>query len=909
MHRYFFSFLFILFSALLSAQSIETDAQKTQQLIEAGRFTEAGQHVAQLVQRATSTDDASALHDLGILFDDQGLYAEAELLLKGALKILRAKKAPIALHCMVDLATLYKNMGKYIEAEDLYEPALEMVKDKFERAVILNNQGLLYQEQGRNAPARKAYEESLAIYEELVKEGELEKDDPYLSAPLFNLARLYRKQENYVEAERLQKRSLAIDEKDPGKDHPDYALSLDGLATIYRDQGGQNRYAEAERLYKQALDIYEKHLDKNHPRTADTANGLGVLYAKQQQFTKAEPFYDRAIDIYNVNPTMEARLGQIWYRDRANLYWEMKRSKEAVTDLKRAMDLSLKIRQHSSGSKEDVAETFAGYYDLFVRMVDWQYELGDRGDLSEAYEAMERSRAQGLLELLHKSNSDLLAGAEPEIAKKLYDAEAAAVRGVTFNEKQLANLPPSAEMTATQRRTEEKLKDDLKLAKTRLDDARGAILVASPALRQTNEVVSFETVQKKFSEEKFLALEYIIGKEKSYVLVYGAGTEPMLLPLSLNEREAEFFGTDAGPLTSKSLESILNRSEDGVLQLVGNLTNAKSDGSIPAKKTLDKLAALWHLLVPEAEIRSKLLDRKSFTRLLVLPDGALAPLPFEMLVVEYDVANPQYLLDKGPAVIYAPSASMYYNLSRPNADAKTPHVLTVGNPDYNASDARADTRSAPLRKRMGPFLQRLQFSQLNETEKETRWIEESSQKNRIPVTRLVGREATEKNIREHVTGQTIVHLACHGLVESDPGGGLFCALAVTVGDPNDPKNDGFIELAEMLDRDFDLQSCELAVLSACKTNLGRDQQGEGTWSMGRGMLASGATRVVTTDWEVADESSALLMAWFIDAMNSSSDADYASALQASKRDLRYRQDKPEWRHPFYWAPFVLIGPH
>ncbi|CAN0560503.1 unnamed protein product, partial [Laminaria digitata] len=57
-------------------------------------------------------------------------------------------------------------------------------------------------------------------------------------------------QGNYAEALPLYKRSLAIDEKALGPEHPSVAISLNGLAGLFRTQGN---YAEAGPLYKRSL--------------------------------------------------------------------------------------------------------------------------------------------------------------------------------------------------------------------------------------------------------------------------------------------------------------------------------------------------------------------------------------------------------------------------------------------------------------------------------------------------------------------------------------------------------------------------------------------------------------------------------------------------------------------------------
>ena len=66
----------------------------------------------------------------------------------------------------------------------------------------------------------------------------------------------------YAEAEPLYRRSLAIREKQLGRDHPDVATSLNNLAVLYQAMG---RYAEAEPLYRRSLEIREKQLGATTP--------------------------------------------------------------------------------------------------------------------------------------------------------------------------------------------------------------------------------------------------------------------------------------------------------------------------------------------------------------------------------------------------------------------------------------------------------------------------------------------------------------------------------------------------------------------------------------------------------------------------------------------------------------------
>src|SRR5947209_12528284 len=105
-----------------------------------------------------------------------------------------------------------------------------------------------------------------------------------------------------------------------------------------------------------------------------------------------------------------------------------------------------------------------------------------------------------------------------------------------------------------------------------------------------------------------------------------------------------------------------------------------------------------------------------------------------------------------------------------------------------------------------------------------------------------------------------------------------------------------------------LQDCELAVLSACTTNVGPQQPLEAGVTLASGFLAAGAHRVVASHWSVDDRSTAELMAAFFEevttAVRKGQPVSYARALQQARRQVR---NKPEWASPFYWAPFVLLG--
>ena len=106
------------------------------------------------------------------------------------------------------------------------------------------------------------------------------------------------------------------------------------------------------------------------------------------------------------------------------------------------------------------------------------------------------------------------------------------------------------------------------------------------------------------------------------------------------------------------------------------------------------------------------------------------------------------------------------------------------------------------------------------------------------------------------------------------------------------------------------KGCQLAILSACDTNVGPEQRGEGVWALSRGFLVAGARRVVASNWLLHDEAGASIVSYFCSiiarAEKEGKQPDYAQALQDAKRWARQQE---KWQNPYHWATFVLIGPN
>ena len=99
----------------------------------------------------------------------------------------------------------------------------------------------------------------------------------------------------YDAAELFLKRSIAIDQKIHGCDHPGLAALLGRLAALYQAAG---RYREAEPLLQRAFSIDAKALGREHPELAGRLNNLAVLYWATGRPDAAAPLFVRALTIF-----------------------------------------------------------------------------------------------------------------------------------------------------------------------------------------------------------------------------------------------------------------------------------------------------------------------------------------------------------------------------------------------------------------------------------------------------------------------------------------------------------------------------------------------------------------------------------------------------------------------------------
>jgi CHAT domain-containing protein len=166
---------------------------------------------------------------------------------------------------------------------------------------------------------------------------------------------------------------------------------------------------------------------------------------------------------------------------------------------------------------------------------------------------------------------------------------------------------------------------------------------------------------------------------------------------------------------------------------------------------------------------------------------------------------------------------------------------------------------------------------------------------------LKGAEASEASLRNKgMQDYRYLVFATHGILDNDIPIIKEPALVLTqVGtDLNDPSRDGFLTMSEVMGMKL---NCQIAALTACQTGMGKILAGEGVMGMGRAFQYAGSKSVLVSLWSVEDESTNLLTKQFFAYLKEGKDS--VEALRLARLDLR----KAGYTHPFYWAPFILVG--
>ncbi len=241
--------------------------------------------------------------------------------------------------------------------------------------------------------------------------------------------------------------------------------------------------------------------------------------------------------------------------------------------------------------------------------------------------------------------------------------------------------------------------------------------------------------------------------------------------------------------------------------------------------------------------------------LIIVPQEELNSIPFQAL------QNPETAkyLGESFAISYAPSATVLASLDN-KSPLKSGRLLAVADPEIH--DAREEVDAIG---KLYPGR-----------------------------SKVVTQDSVNKaDVKKWVSDYNVVHLSVHGKFNaSDP---LLSYLQFKEVSPDN----GRLTAAEMFG--LPLQKNSLVVLSACETGRVETTHANEVLGMVRSLLYAGAGNLVLSSWEVNSRSTKLWMETFYKEGQANLPAE------AARRALVAVKSRPEYSHPFFWAPFLMTG--
>ena len=867
------------------------------------------------------TEVAESLNNLAGLYLDLGDYTNAEPLYKRALAI--NEKAlgpdhPNVATSLMNLASLKYALGDYTNAETLHKRSLAIYEkalgpDHPNVAVNLNYLAGLYKAIGDFTSAEPLCKRALASLEKA-----LGPDHPDIATSLNNLAALYSDLGDYSKAEPLFKRALAVREKILGPNHPDVATSLNGLALMYDHLGD---YTNAKPLYIRALAISEKALGPDHPDVAASLNNLAALYSALGDYSKAEPLYNRALAIYEktLSPDhqyvtivnehlsslylLEGRIDEAfkWFKRKdvpqglGKCYLVRREYKKALKEYQRSLNRTSKLTQNrfiivdhiglalsyeGLGAYARARKSFKNAIDIIevqwytlslsARKTFMAGRVGANFTRLDAYEGMvrviikekksryqkeallyaESVKSRTFLEILAAKGAKGTGKTDQEILKK----DRRFQMDITVKKKRIAKLEelgakaPKGDKEQVEKELNKILQDyEQFINEVKLQDTELASLV-------TVQTTPVEKIQALLDPSTTL-LEYFTTKDKTYAWLITTN-DITVQELNIGNKKLLAMVND---LLLPNISNNIRRREEVVTIPTGGIQDKTSDNK-------ERNRNREQFIKGTREFYNSIfrpVENKIHTKgLIVVPHGVLHKVPFAALSDGEKLMVDKYAISTVPS-----STTIQYIVGKRSKN--NGQFLAFANPAVEYV--------------LAPFLKNAE----NEVEN----IKKLFQKKMVHIRK----DATETRAKQESDSPDVIHFACHGeFNDKQPmQSGLLLAKS--------EDNDGILQVHELFG--LNLKNVNLIVLSACDTALSKIQGGDDLVGLSRGFIYAGTPSLMATLWQVDDRSTSMLMERFYENWLQKG-LSKPEALRQAQLSIK---SMPGYEHPYYWAPFIIIG--
>ena len=815
--------------------------------------------------------------------------------------------------CIGWIAGKQGDRGNFVAAVEYAKKALELSRGFEDNARIserLSSLALIYLKNGRPREALTYFLEAVQLYETTGRPGAnwvnyyrighcylfmgdyvramgyyqtsmdvLKKANPNdeLAVQKVTIANLYQLQGNYEQAMQYYSQSLATFEK-TGSQYG-VSISLAGLAQAFSSMGqSQKAIALEERA------LVTRKATANYIHTFESLKRLGGYYDSTGQIKIAADYFRQALDLAKSRES-NGQMSAI-YVELAKLEYEQQHFGESLQsallaksyaekdpDLVKNWEIYFAIgRAYEAGGQ--ILQAIQNYTkaievienrrtqlvgggvdnDLFFSQMNAVYAhlvgLLIRQNLeSGAFSVSERRRSRALLESLLTGNPDTLESlttAEKSNDTRLRDE----MIGLNSQLGQENERKPKDKVRIDQ------LRDDLGKKRLEYEDFRTRLLASHPELKvQRGEMkpISLDEAGELLPNAKSAFIEFVVADDKAFAF--------------------DITKDAAGKQTLKAYPIDIKQKD--LAARVEKYRSTLATGDLDFQKQSRDLYDL--LLKPaHAQLAGK-------TNLIIVPDGPLWDLPFQAL----QNSQNRYLVEQA-AVSYAPSLTALREMTKKSKKIGTNthlELLAFGNPIVGKETAA----------RVGRVFMSEKLDPLPEAERLVTTLGKMYGPTRSKI--YIGADAREETAKSESPKYRILQFATHGILNNVSP--MYSHLVLSQA-ANNPNEDGLLEAWEM--KDLDLKA-DMVILSACETARGKISNGEGMIGMTWAMFIAGTPTTVASQWKVESTSTTELMLEFHRQLLTGK-VTKAEALRRASLTL---MKSVKYRHPSYWAGWVLVG--
>jgi CHAT domain-containing protein/predicted negative regulator of RcsB-dependent stress response len=689
----------------------------------------------------------------------------------------------------------------------------------------------------------KNHAQAAEYYLKALAQYEEIQDERTMASVLGNLGNIQVSQGDFASARNYYERSLALHQKIGNKRSAAIILNCIGEALLL-----QGRPDEAIDYIQKSLKIKEEIGAKDS--IVFSLNDIANAYYARGDFEKAMEHAGRAAAI-----ALQIGYQEQFQRARTTqgrVHFVLNQPREARQAFDDAITSAESLRKSAPGSEREQQIFFEELVLPYHEMVSL---LVAQNNPAEALVYAERAKARVLLDVLH--------GGRVDITKTMSEREREQENGLRAK---LNSLNTQLRSESQANRAEQSRIEDLKakLGKARLayESFQSELYAAHPDLqikRGEARPLDLEQASQLLTDTNTALLEYTVADDKSFLFVLTRPTGNF--PVDLRVYTI--------PVKRKQLASLVE-------QFRQTLATRDPEFRKPALQ-------LYDLLLKPAS--AQLLGK---TSIVIAPDDRLWELPFQALM-----PNPNRHLLEESAISYAPSLTVLREMmaqlgKRNDSSRTTAELLALGNPALGNQTVE----------RVKLTLRDEKLDPLPQAEREVKSLASlyGAAHSRV----YVGGEAREEIAKSEASKFRVLHFATHGILnDASP---MYSNLVLTQGSASE---DGLLEAWELMN--MDLQA-DLVVLSACETARGRVGAGEGVIGLSWALFVAGSPTTVVSQWKVSSASTAQLMLEFHKnlktATGQASKATKAGALRAAAIKL---MKTSEYRHPFHWAGFIVVG--